>query len=71
VALVDAQVGDGACHNVVIWEEEGGLAASLHCSFSAEVSIQQAHDLSEQLEARLREEISELQRVVIHLEPGE
>jgi cation diffusion facilitator family transporter len=71
VALVDALVTDGACHNVAIWEEETGLTASLHCSFSPGVSIQQAHDLSEQLEVHLREEIPELQRVVIHLEPRE
>jgi cation diffusion facilitator family transporter len=71
VALVDSLVADGACHNVAIWEEKSGLTASLHCSFSPEVSIQQAHDLSEELEAHLREEIPELHRVVIHLEPPE
>lgn len=71
VALVDALVGDGACHNVALWEEESGLAVSLHCSFSPEVSIAEAHDLSERLETRLREELPGLQRVVIHLEPPE
>jgi len=71
VALVDALVGVAACHEVEIWQEQGGLAASLHCSFSPQVSIEEAHDLSEQLEARLRTEFSELHRVVIHLEPPE
>ncbi len=70
VALVDAVVGEGACHHVALWEEEDGLAASMHCTFRPEVSIEEAHDLSEQLEARLRGELPQLQRVVIHLEPS-
>ena len=71
VALVDALVGDGACHDVAIWEEEHRWAASLHCSLSPELTIEEAHDLSERLEVRLREEIPQLRRVVIHLEPPE
>jgi len=71
VALVDSLVAAGACHHVAIWEEKDGLTASLHCSFSPEVSIQQAHDFSEELERQLREEIPQLHRVVIHLEPPE
>ena len=71
VALVDALVGDGACHDVAIWEEGHRWAASLHCSLSPELTIEEAHDLSERLEARLREEIPQLRRVVIHLEPPE
>lgn len=71
VALIDAVIGEGACHHVALWEEEDGLAASMHCTFRPEVSIEEAHDLSEQLEARLRGELPQLQRVVIHLEPSE
>lgn len=71
VALVDALVGDGACHDVAVWEEGHRWAASLHCSLSPELSIEEAHDLSERLEGDLREEIPELRRVVIHLEPPE
>jgi cation diffusion facilitator family transporter len=71
VALVDALVGDGACHGVAIWEEGHRWAASLHCSLSPELTIEEAHALSERLEARLREEIPQLRRVVIHLEPPE
>jgi divalent metal cation (Fe/Co/Zn/Cd) transporter len=69
VALVDGFVEEGACHDVELWEEEAGLAASLHCSLGGELSIEEAHNLSERLEAHLREEVPALRRVVIHLEP--
>jgi len=71
VAVVDAIVGDGSCHRVAIWEERNAWAASLHCWLRSQLSIQQAHDLSEQLEVRLVEEIPLLRRVVVHLEPPE
>lgn len=47
VAAGDALCGHGACHDVRLWREESGLAASLHCSLSADMAIYQAHDLSE------------------------
>lgn len=71
VTLVNSVVGEGACHDVAVWEEESRLAASLHCSFSPEVSIEEAHDLSEDVERLLLSEFSQLRRVVIHLEPPE
>ena len=69
MTLVNATTGEGTCHHVMIWAEEDGWTASLHCSLSPELSIDEAHQLSERLEARLREEIPHLHRVVIHLEP--
>ncbi len=71
VSLVDSFVGDGACHHVAIWQEDESWAASLHCSLSPQLSIQEAHDLSERLEVHLLDEIPPLRRVVIHLEPPE
>ena len=69
VSLVDGFVTEGACHQVAIWEDEEGLVASLHCSLSPDLSVQEAHDISERLEAHLCERVPSLQRVVIHLEP--
>lgn len=69
VSLVDGFVGDGACHHVAIWQEDESWAASLHCSLSPQLSIQEAHDLSERMEMRLLDEIPLLGRVVIHIEP--
>lgn len=69
VSVVDSLAGEGACHRVNIWEEPQGLVASLHCSLKSELSVEEAHDLSEQWEAYLRERIPALRRVLIHLEP--
>jgi cation diffusion facilitator family transporter len=69
VSLVNDFVSEGACHRVAIWEDEQGLMASLHCSLRPELSVQEAHDVSERLEAHLCERVPSLQRVVIHLEP--
>jgi divalent metal cation (Fe/Co/Zn/Cd) transporter len=69
VSLVDNLVGEGACHRVNIWEEPQGLVASLHCSLKSELSVEEAHDLSEQWEGYLRKRIPALRRVLIHLEP--
>ncbi len=69
VSVVDGLAGDGACHHVAIWREDAGWAASLHCSLVPELSIQEAHEVSERLEGHLLQEIPLLRRVVIHLEP--
>lgn len=69
VTLVDGFVEEGACHDVELWEEEAGLAASLHCSLRGGLSVEEAHNLSERLEAHLRRQMPALKRVLIHLEP--
>jgi cation diffusion facilitator family transporter len=69
VSVVNGFVGEGACHHVELWKEEDGFAASLHCSLTAELSVQEAHDLSERLEEHLRKQMPLFRRVVIHLEP--
>ncbi len=69
VSLVDGLVDQGACHDVKLWREEDGFAASLHCSLETTLSVQEAHEFSERLEGYLREQMPRLRRVVIHLEP--
>jgi cation diffusion facilitator family transporter len=70
VSLVDQVAGAGACHRVNIWEDPQGLVASLHCSLKSELSVEEAHELSEQWEGYLLERIPALRRVLIHLEPS-
>jgi len=69
VSLIDGLVDRGACHDVQLWREEDGFAASLHCSLETTLSLREAHELSERLEDHLRERMPLLRRVVIHLEP--
>jgi divalent metal cation (Fe/Co/Zn/Cd) transporter len=71
VSLVDQFVGEKACHSVSIWDEAEGLTASLHCTLKSELSVQEAHALSERVEAQLLERLPALRRAVIHLEPPE
>ena len=44
---------------------------SLHCCLPKEMTLAQAHRLGTSLEERLRGEIPDLQRVVVHTEPEE
>jgi cation diffusion facilitator family transporter len=69
VSVVDGLVDQGACHDVKLWREEDGFAASLHCSLETALSVQEAHEFSERVEGHLRERMPRLKRVVIHLEP--
>jgi cation diffusion facilitator family transporter len=68
--VAEAVVREGACHRVQVRRSEGGWSVSMHCTLPGEISLTAAHRISTQLEARLRAEIVELERVVIHTEPG-
>jgi len=41
----------------------------MHCALDAATGIRDAHDFTEQLEKHLRERVSGLGRVLIHVEP--
>jgi cation diffusion facilitator family transporter len=58
-------------HDVTLFNEAGCLSISFHCLLNGETSILKAHELSEQMEAALRGQISNLDRVLIHMEPME
>jgi cation diffusion facilitator family transporter len=70
VSSVDELIGQGMCHHVTIWEENRGLAASLHCLLAPGLSVEEAHELSQRIEEHLRQQIPELERVVVHMEPA-
>jgi divalent metal cation (Fe/Co/Zn/Cd) transporter len=56
-------------HEISMLKEKDGLNLSFHCSLRGETSINHAHELSEQMEAALREKIPNLENVLIHMEP--
>lgn len=56
-------------HEVKVLRVEGELAVSFHCALDAQTSIADAHQLTEQMEKRLRERVPNLGRVTIHVEP--
>ena len=62
-------------HNVVVHAfDEGGrrrLQATLHAKVSAGMSLEEAHDLSEKIEAAVADEIGPGSRIDTHIEPLE
>ncbi len=57
-------------HGVRVQLAGNELAVSFHCTLDAATAITEAHDLTVRLEKHLRNRVSGLGRVVIHVEPG-
>ncbi len=58
-------------HDVEVQRAGGELAVSLHCALAPQITIIDAHTLSQRMEDYLRGEVANLGRVVIHVEPPE
>jgi len=63
--ILDAEI----CHKIQVRRSDKGWTASMHCPLPGDISLAEAHQISTQLENRLREKMPELERVVIHTEP--
>jgi len=63
-------VGRDACHRIQVRRSNAGWAVSMHCMLPGDLSLITAHRVSTRLEARLREAIVDLERVVVHTEPN-
>ncbi len=57
------------CHEVQAHRGEDGWVVTLHCCLPEEMTLFQAHRVGTTLEERLRREIPDLERVVVHTEP--
>lgn len=58
-------------HNVLAIEHPEGMWLMLHAKVPADLALRRAHEVSDELERELRNEIAGLARVEIHLEPRE
>jgi divalent metal cation (Fe/Co/Zn/Cd) transporter len=56
-------------HEVEFKQVRGRLYVSCHCTFSDELPLSRVHDISTELEIRLKQAAPELFRVLIHPEP--
>jgi cation diffusion facilitator family transporter len=56
-------------HDVQIKRVRGRLYVSCHCTMSDDLPLTRVHDISTQLEIRIKQEAPELFRVLIHPEP--
>ena len=57
------------CHNVLIRNYGGGEEVSFHCRMAAETSVLMAHEATSRIQARLHQNLPELKRVIVHMEP--
>lgn len=56
-------------HNVSTLYTEGELHLTLHVQVEGKLSLDQAHEIAEKVEQRLRQEVSSIARITIHIEP--
>ncbi|HLW47769.1 MAG TPA: cation diffusion facilitator family transporter [bacterium] len=58
------------CHSVEVHQIGRSLLATVHCTLQPDLSVTRVHDITEELELRVREEFREGIRVSIHPEPA-
>lgn len=59
------------CHNIRLRRVHDALYVSLHCVCPGELSMEEAHRCSAQLEGRLRQAFPQVAHVLVHTEPEE
>ena len=57
------------CYDVDVQRVEGGIYLAFHLQVARDLSVAAVHAVTEEVENRLRRELPELGRVVIHAEP--
>jgi divalent metal cation (Fe/Co/Zn/Cd) transporter len=57
------------CHDVSVSRVDGHLLVTAHCECDASLSVDAAHILSGQLERHVREQVPEVDQVIVHVEP--
>ena len=68
IRLIVSRYAAGA-HDICIFEADGKRCVDLHLEVPGELSLQEAHALTERIETDLRQEGPELGRVHIHVDP--
>lgn len=57
-------------HDLRVYQREIGITLTLHAALSGEMTLEAAHDMTEQAETLLRSQLPALSRVTIHIEPS-
>ena len=60
---------DADWHEGLIRLALGGYALTMHCHLPGTISVEEAHQIAEQVETRIRADLPQIQRVTIHTEP--
>jgi cation diffusion facilitator family transporter len=70
VALVEGVTGLHTCHNLFVRPGPDGHDVVLHCQASPDLSVVEAHRLTDLAERQVRAEVPGIGQLLIHLEPG-
>ena len=69
--LADSIAGTGSCHYIRVYESsQSRIDLVLHCTLPAELPIRPVHDISTEVEMKLRDKIARLDNVLVHVEPA-
>jgi divalent metal cation (Fe/Co/Zn/Cd) transporter len=60
--------GSRGVHNVHVQEIDGKLFVDLHLEVSANMTVKQAHEVSEQVEARIKAANPNISKITVHME---
>jgi divalent metal cation (Fe/Co/Zn/Cd) transporter len=71
VAVVDGIRGLHSCHDLHLRPGPDGYDVVVHCLADPELPVAEAHHLAEEVERRLRAEVTGISQVLVHVEPEE
>ncbi|MGY5874498.1 MAG: cation diffusion facilitator family transporter [Candidatus Thorarchaeota archaeon] len=67
--IVDDETPACDCHNVVVSRSEHGVTISFDCRVDGSMSLEDSHDIVVLIEKRVKERVSDIESIFIHLEP--
>lgn len=69
LSIAQARYPQGDWHDATIRLALGGYALTMHCHLPKTMSVEEAHQIAEEVETHIRAELPQIQRVTIHTEP--
>jgi len=66
--IAEGVPGSRGVHNIHIQEIDGKLCVDLHLEVSANMTVKQSHEVSEQVETRIKVAIPNISEVTVHME---
>ncbi|MHA2241102.1 MAG: cation diffusion facilitator family transporter [Candidatus Thorarchaeota archaeon] len=60
----------GECHNITITRDHQGITVSLDCKVNGDMSLEQSHELADDVERVLKMKFKQISAVFVHVEPN-
>ncbi|MFB0561265.1 MAG: cation-efflux pump [Candidatus Lokiarchaeia archaeon] len=67
--LVEDMIGTGKCHGIRIRKIKNKFHVYVHCTLEETIPIKEAHELTENIEFKIKKKIPEIEEINIHAEP--